>query len=55
MPHRLTKVEVRRGGMSSEGMFQEILLAQICIAETKDIGSPKIFKEKAATTALNAL
>ena len=38
MPPRLTKAEVRRGGLPSGGMFQEVLLAQISIAETKDKG-----------------
>ena len=38
MPPRLTKVEVRRGSLPSERMFQEVLLAWISIVETKDIG-----------------
>ena len=38
MSPRLTKVEVRRGGLLSERMFQEVLLARISIAKTKDKG-----------------
>ena len=30
--------EVRKGGLPSGGMFQEVLLARISIAETKDRG-----------------
>ena len=55
MPPRLTKAEVCRSGLPSKGIFQEVLLVRINIAKTKDMESPKIFKEKAATTALNAL
>ena len=38
MPPRLTQAEVRGGGLPSRGMFQEVLLAWISIAETKDRG-----------------
>ena len=38
MPHRLTKAEVRRGGLPSGGMIQEVLWAQISIVEIKEIG-----------------
>ena len=34
MPHRLTKAEVRKGGLPSKGTFQEVLLVQVSIAET---------------------
>ena len=35
MSPRLTKAEVRIGGLPSKGIFQEVLLARISIAETK--------------------
>ena len=35
MSPRLTKAEIWIGGLPSKGMFQEILLAQISIVETK--------------------
>ena len=38
MPHRLTQAEVHGGGLSSGKIIQEVLLAQISIAETKDRG-----------------
>ena len=38
MPLRLTKAEVHRGGLPSEGMYQEVLLARISIVEIKEIG-----------------
>ena len=38
MPHWLTKAEVRRGGLLSRGMFQEVLLVRVSIEETKDKG-----------------
>ena len=38
MSPQLTKVEVRRGGLPSREMFQEVLLVWISIAETKDRG-----------------
>ena len=38
MPPRLTKAKVRRGGLSSGGMLQEVPLARISVAETKDRG-----------------
>ena len=38
MPPRLTETEVRRGGLPSGGIFQEVLLAWISIAEIKDRG-----------------
>ena len=40
MAPRLTKAEVRRGGLPSKGMFQEILLIWVSIAETKDRRKP---------------
>ena len=40
MPHRLIKVEIRRGGLPSRAMFQEILLIQISITEAQDRGKP---------------
>ena len=36
MPPRLTKAKVHRVGSPSRGMFQEVLLVRISIAETKD-------------------
>ena len=33
-----SSVDQSRGSLPSEGMFQEILLAQISIVEVKDIG-----------------
>ena len=38
MPPWLTKAEVRKGGLPFRGMFKEVLLARISIAETKDKG-----------------
>ena len=40
MPSRLSKAEVRRGGLPFEATFQEILLIRICIMKTKDRGKP---------------
>ena len=54
-PPPLIKVEVLRGGLPPGATFQEILLIRISIIEAQVEGSPKISKEKAATTALNAL
>ena len=55
MPSRRVRAEVRRDGLPSKAVFQEILLIRISITERRIEGTPKISKEKAATTALNAL
>ena len=56
MPPRPTKVEVRKGGPSFGGMFLEVPMVWVNVAENMGQGrSPKISKEKDATTALNAL
>ena len=55
MPPQLIKAEIRRGGLPPGATFQEILLIRISIIEAQVEGSPKISKEKAATTLLNAL
>ena len=38
MHPQLAKAELRIGGLPSKGMFQEVLLGQISITETKDRG-----------------
>ena len=55
MSPQISKAEVRMGGLPSRGTSSEVLQAPISVAKTKYLGSPKISKEKAATTALKAL